>query len=201
MNETQHSCALIIFIRNPEYGKVKSRLAATMGNAKALKIYKELLRHTREVTIHIDARRHLFYSEDIRSDDEWLSSDYEKQLQASGDLGDKMRQAFETVLQSSKKAIIIGSDCPQITPEHINNAIALLENHDIVIGPSLDGGYYLLGMKSLHIELFDDMTWSTDSVYSETIERITMKGLSYGTTETLSDVDHERDWIKWGWEI
>lgn len=180
---------------------MKSRLAATMGNAKALKIYKELLRHTREVTIHIDARRHLFYSEDIRSDDEWLSSDYEKQLQASGDLGDKMRQAFETVLQSSKKAIIIGSDCPQITPEHINNAIALLENHDIVIGPSLDGGYYLLGMKSLHIELFDDMTWSTDSVYSETIERITMKGLSYGTTETLSDVDHERDWIKWGWEI
>jgi len=192
---------LITFVRNAELGKVKTRIAASAGDEKALAIYKALLTHTRSVTQQVDTNRHLFYTNLISHDDEWPITDYTKHLQIDGDLGSKMKAAFEMCLVDNEKAVIIGSDCASLQPHHIENAYQLLDDHDLVIGPTYDGGYYLLGMKKLHYYLFDDMQWSVESVYDATISRAQNAGLSIANTEQLSDIDYIEDWEKWGWPL
>lgn len=193
--------ALIIFVKNPELGKVKTRIARTAGNEKALKIYLELMRHTRETVLQINASRFLFYSQDINLNDDWSNNAFEKHLQASGDLGDRMSTAFKKCLKKHDKVVIIGSDCASIKPEIIRKAFAALDKHPFVVGPTFDGGYYLLGMREFEQSLFSDMEWSTESVYPETIARIEKTGKSYALSEILSDIDHEEDWEKYGWEL
>lgn len=189
--------ALIIFIRNPELGKVKTRLAKDLGDQQALDIYKILLSYTRSVATSVDVTRYLFYHEEIK-EDQWSTNLFEKALQETGDLGTKMKSSFQHVLSKHSKAIIIGSDCTQLTKEIINDAIAALDQDDIVIGPTHDGGYYLIGMKEVHDALFDDMTWSIASVYDETISRINQLQLTYFSLPRLSDIDHAEDWEKYG---
>jgi len=111
-----------------------------------------------------------------------------------------MKTAFAEALSSSDKAIIIGSDCPQLSTEIIEEAFVQLDKVDVVLGPTFDGGYYLLGMKTLHTELFDDMEWSTSEVLSHTIKRVKAKAASYHLLATLSDVDYKVDWDRYGWE-
>ena len=106
--------------------------------------------HTREVAKSVEADRLLFYDKIISLDDEWSETYFIKDLQESGDLGDRMKEAFYRALSQHKKAVIIGSDCPQISPELINSAYEKLDIADIVLGPTLDGGYYLLGMQIPH---------------------------------------------------
>ena len=116
-------------------------------------------------------------------------------------MGDKIQHAFEHVLDSCDSCIIIGSDCPRLSTEHIHQAFEVLKSHDTVIGPTYDGGYYLLGMNQLHPTLFMDIDWSTDQVYQQTIEKISAAGLTYQSMDMLSDVDYIEDWEKWGWDI
>ncbi len=184
---------LIIFIKNPVAGKVKTRLAATIGNQRALGVYLNLMQHTRDVALAASVNRHLFYDQELNTEDAWSNQDFIKDVQVSGDLGKRMEAAFRTVLSRNSKAVIIGSDCPEITPEIIASAFNRLDLADIVIGPTYDGGYYLLGMKTLHTELFTEMTWSTETVYTDTINRIKAKGLLYSVCPTLSDMDNEDD--------
>lgn len=191
------SQSLIIFVRSPKLGKVKTRLAKAVGDQEALSIYIRLLTHTREVAEQVDATRHLFYSDEI-IEDEWSTDYFQKALQADGDLGVKMQHAMSTALKTSNKAIIIGSDCAQLNSSLIVSAYEALDQHDVVIGPTYDGGYYLLGVKKVHKELFEDMTWSVESVFDETVRRITNKGLSYSTLDKLSDIDYKEDWDKYG---
>ncbi len=195
----EHRDALIIFVRNPELGKVKTRLAAGVGDEAALDIYIKLLTHTRKVALSVDAHRYLFYHEWINDGDDWSSADFQKHLQVDADLGEKMKTAFAKALSENDKVLIIGSDCPQLKTIHLTTALDALDNHDVVIGPSLDGGYYLLGMKQLHDQLFDDVQWSTDQVYSETIRRCDKGGLRHHSLEPLSDVDYVEDWEQYGW--
>lgn len=191
---------LIIFIKNPERGKVKTRLAATVGEDKALAIYKSLMAHTREAALGVTAKRLLFYSENIAPADDWSTTSFIKRLQSNGDLGERMKEAFKVGFQQGSKVMIIGSDCPQLTTALIQQAYSALDQHDFVLGPALDGGYYLLGMSSFTPSLFESMPWSTDQVAAITRDRIAAIGSLY-ELPSLSDIDYEEDWKKYGWEV
>ncbi len=184
---------LLIFARNPVYGKVKTRLAATIGNDKALLIYQKLVEHTAAVTKNIDAARMVYYSDFIADGDDWNDA-YLKVVQRGKDLGERMCNAFNDTLKSGeKKVVIIGTDCYELTSEIISSAFTGLSNYDIVIGPALHGGYYLLGMNTQHPHLFDNIKWGTDMVLKGTIARCAALGLSYFLLPALSDIDEEND--------
>jgi len=192
---------IIIFVRNPELGKVKTRLASTVGEEQALKIYIELLRHTRDVVTESSHEKYLFYTDEITMGDLWPEKTFHKSIQSDGDLGDRIRAAFDYVFEHCDSCIIVGSDCPRLAPSHIDQAFDILEDHDTVIGPTYDGGYYLIGMNQYQESLFEDIPWSTDEVYDKTIAKINSADLSHRALETLSDVDYEEDWLQWGWEL
>jgi rSAM/selenodomain-associated transferase 1 len=193
--------ALIIFIKNPEKGKVKTRLAATVGHDKALQIYLELLRHTRELAAQTATSRFLYYSQHLNEQDGWPEAFFQKRLQSGENLGQKMAHAFREVLQNHSKAVIIGSDCASLSKDIIQEAFELLDKYDFVMGPAMDGGYYLLGMREFHPEVFENIAWSTDEVGSETLLRIDQLGKTYSLLPLLSDIDYEEDWEKYGWDI
>lgn len=131
----------------------------------------------------------LFYDRDIATNDGWDPKDFVKDYQVQSDLGGRMKKAFQKTLIKYEKAIIIGSDCPKISPEIIEDAFFKLDHADVVIGPTFDGGYYLLGIKRMHRFLFENMTWSTSSVFAETQMRIENNELTYSLVDTLSDLD------------
>ena len=190
---TMSEKGLIIFVKNPVAGKVKTRLGATVGHDVALVVYNNLLTHTRCTAEQLDCDKFLFYDTEISHEDAWSESLFNKDVQVQGDLGMRMEKAFASVLERCDKAVIIGSDCPEINPQIIQSAFDRLDLADVVIGPTLDGGYYLLGMRSLHTALFRDMSWSTESVYDDTIRRIKNANLLYTQGPTLSDLDYEED--------
>ena len=192
--------AIIIFIKNPVAGKAKTRLAKDVGDDTALAIYKSLLNYTRVTSLLVSAKRYLFYGGEILND-EWDESSFVKKLQSGSDLGERMSNAFTDVLQEHSKVIIIGSDCPQLDLITISEAYQALDDHDFVIGPSQDGGYYLIGMKELNADVFNDISWSTETVCSQTIEKIKASNKTYNLLRKLSDVDYKEDWDKYGWEL
>ncbi len=193
--------ALIVFIKNPELGKVKTRLAKTVGAEKALAIYIALMEHTRKIAEALPVARHLFYSQEINRKDNWSVRKFHKNLQVEGNLGVKIATAFHTVFKTNEKVVIIGSDCASLTPEIVQAAFDKLDEHPFVIGPAMDGGYYLLGMNQFLPEVFRDIEWSTESVLPMTIERIEGLSKTYHLLPTLSDIDYEEDWVKYGWEL
>ncbi len=188
------SSAIIIFVRKPELGKVKTRLAASIGNEKALAVYKELLAHTKNITQSIVADKFVFYNNEISKNDIWDNNIYKKIVQAEGDLGFKMQEAFSYLFNKGyKKVLIIGSDCFQLEENTIKEALHLLEQKEVVIGPANDGGYYLLGMKRLYPEFFKNKTWSTAEVYKNTLADFKILNLKWAALPTLIDVDTEED--------
>lgn len=187
--------ALLIFAKNPTLGKVKTRLAATIGNDRALQIYVQLLNHTQSVTNNVAAIKIVFYSDFIAMNDIW-DKGYLKNIQRGADLGERMSTAFDKMLKKGfDKAVIIGTDCYDLTNAVIEDAFSALENHDVVIGPALDGCYYLLGMKNHYPQLFNEMVWSTDTVFDDTLARCTDLKLSSFVLPVLSDIDDEKDLV------
>ncbi len=169
-----------------------------MGNEKALKIYCFLVEHTSRIIKNIDATRIIYYSEYLCCGDAWDST-YLKTIQQGSDLGERMANAFEEQLRNQfGKAVLIGSDCYELTSQIIQDAFDRLDQFDVVIGPALDGGYYLIGMKIPHQELFDKMVWSTASVLQETRSRCDELGLRCFLLPTLSDIDVEEDLLHTG---
>ncbi len=190
----QNKNAILLFTKNPELGKVKTRLAKTIGNERALEIYKKLLTHTQSIASPIDADKFVFYSDNINNDDQWSAADYYKKLQFNGDLGQRMAAAFQEAFSLGYQSVcIIGSDCYELTSTIISEAFSKLADHDVVIGPTYDGGYYLLGMKLLYKPLFLNKSWSTDSVFSDTINDFDTLSLTSYRLIKLSDVDEEKD--------
>lgn len=186
--------AIIIFIKNPEKGKVKTRLAKTIGEDNALSVYQRLLAHTRDITTTLNTDKFLYYSDRINPEDDWDGSFYNKRLQSGSHLGIRMLNAFQEVFNDGyKKVLIIGSDCYQLTTETLNNAFTQLESHDTVIGPTHDGGYYLLGMNRLIEDVFYNKEWSTASVYRDTLHDINQLKLNNYNLPHLSDIDEEKD--------
>lgn len=195
----KNKAAIIIMIKNPVLGKAKTRLAATVGDKEALRIYNLLLNHTRTTTSEVDADRYLYYS-DFVADDNWPTSLYHKRVQSKGDLGNRMKTAFNEVSENHEKMIIIGSDCAQLQPQHLDKAISALDKSDIVIGPVHDGGYYLLGTKGYQPTVLTDINWSTEKVTQQTLARAETNNLTHTIIDTLSDIDYYEDWEKYGLE-
>jgi rSAM/selenodomain-associated transferase 1 len=194
--------ALLIFVKNPIKGKVKTRLAANIGDISALEIYVKLLKHTQKCTHLLNADKTVFYSDFIENDERWSSDVYYKKVQKGNSLGERMENAFEYAFsQGSERVVIIGSDCFEISSEIIDNAFAQLEHCDVVLGPAFDGGYYLLGTKSLIKELFWDISWSTDQVLIQTLTKCATLGLKTITLEELSDIDNEADLERTGYKF
>lgn len=184
--------ALIIFVKNPLEGQVKTRLAKTIGNSAAVAVYKQLLQHTFSISHHLAVDKFVFYGDYVNQVDLWPNGIYKKHLQYGADLGERMKNAFELVFNLGyDNAIIIGSDCYELSQEKLESAFIELHDKDAVIGPCKDGGYYLLGMKVLQPQLFSDIKWSTDSVFHSTVAVFNLLGLNYLALPVLNDVDDE----------
>ncbi|HEX6983348.1 MAG TPA: TIGR04282 family arsenosugar biosynthesis glycosyltransferase [Balneolaceae bacterium] len=185
---------LIVFIKNPIKGRVKTRLAESIGDERALQVYRELLEVTKSVSDQLNCHRQVWYSHFIDDDDLWTDDGYEKRLQEGGDLGERMKNSFRKAFdEGASKVVIIGSDCPGLTSEVIKQAYDALDNDDLVIGPSKDGGYYLLGMNTFHPELFDDKPWSSSQVLNQTIKQAKKQELSFKLLTELNDIDTKED--------
>jgi rSAM/selenodomain-associated transferase 1 len=195
--------ALLIFVKNPIAGKTKTRLAATVGDEKALKMYHQLMTWTRDQAVPLEeVDRYLFYSNWVEEEDGWPQAYFQKLVQKGPGLGERMQHGFEHAFQRGHQSvIIIGSDCPGVTTELLTEAYRKLQSNDVVIGPALDGGYYLLGLRQMEPSLFQDMAWSTESVLPDTIQRAQAAGLSVAQLTPLSDVDYLEDWLYYGWMV
>ncbi len=179
---------VIVFTRNPELGKVKTRLSKTIGNQAALKIYKILLNHTEETIRNIESDKAVYYSVKKKENDIWSPSIYLKYQQQGIDLGIRMLNAFKNAFESKyEKVLIIGSDLYDLKPEHIEDAFTKLDKHELVIGPALDGGYYLLGMKTLHTNIFKNKTWGTSTVFQDTMKDL--QNVDVHLLQELNDID------------
>lgn len=184
--------AIIIFTRNPELGKCKTRLAKTVGTISALEIYKYLLNYTANTLKNINADKYVFYSENIQEHDIWDASIFRKKLQSGTDLGSKMQNAFSEIFELGyEKVIIVGSDLLDLKPLHIESAFDTLDENDFVIGPATDGGYYLLGMKMIQNTVFENKTWGTSTVLKDTLENL--KNSKLHLLEALNDIDTFED--------
>lgn len=183
---------LITFTRNPELGKVKTRLAKGIGEKAALEVYIKLLEHTENVLQKINTDKCVWYSVSVRQNDIWPDDSYQKKAQFGNDLGERMLNAFKDAFQHNyEKVIIIGSDLYDLKPKHIEEAIEALNTNDIVIGPAQDGGYYLLGMKALHEKAFAPKNWGTETVLADTLNDLDNQNIQL--LETLNDIDHAED--------
>ncbi len=184
--------ALLIFTRNPELGKVKTRLAKTIGNEKALQVYQDLLQHTMEQTQDLDCDKYVFYDTAIIENDIWNPKFYYKKVQSQGDLGKKMLVAFESLFNLGyQKCIIIGSDLFDLKTAIIENAFTQLNTSDVVIGPAEDGGYYLLGLNQINELIFQNKQWGTSSVLDRTLKDLAKNKIHL--LPTLNDIDTFED--------
>jgi uncharacterized protein len=191
--------ALIIFIRNPELGKVKSRLANRLGAEQALAIYKKLLATTRDVTSQLEYDKFIYYSNFIELHDEWSTNQYKKKQQEGNDLGERMQHAFEEIFELGySRIVIIGSDCAALTSEQVKLAFDELHHVPAVIGPAIDGGYYLLGLTQPYEFLFKGIYWGSDAVLNQTANKLNENSISFRLLTPLPDVDEVED-VPPGW--
>ncbi|MDO7875900.1 TIGR04282 family arsenosugar biosynthesis glycosyltransferase [Hymenobacter sp. ASUV-10] len=191
---------LIIFARQPVLGRVKTRLAADIGDTAALAVYRELLTITATAVgaAGIPATVWLADAPDLPTAElpEWPGLPW--LLQPAGDLGHRMAAAFATAFVAGASAVaIIGTDCPGLRAAHLEQAFELLQHHDIVLGPATDGGYYLLAMKELHMLLFANKEWSTATVRAATLADAARLGLRVALLPQLADVDTVADLRAW----
>ncbi|MBI3189340.1 MAG: TIGR04282 family arsenosugar biosynthesis glycosyltransferase [Ignavibacteriales bacterium] len=194
--------ALIVFARYPHPGKVKTRLAQTLGNTKAVELYRACVEHIFNECNKLsdNTKKFLFFADedDASSIERWVPRQFRYVPQLGNTLGERMSNAFSHVFNIGlKKAIIVGTDVPDITANVLKEAINSLDDADVVIGPSRDGGYYLLGMNQFHPELFDDIPWSTNVVFERTMAMIQRLGLRVKSLTTLMDIDTEADLRNW----
>jgi uncharacterized protein len=188
--------AIIIFLKNPGLGKVKTRLAATIGNESALNIYLELINHTLTEAYKVEADLHLYFSEEADNSFINTAGNSTGHIQHGNNLGERMLNAFAaTINKAYKKTIIIGTDCPGLDSSTLLQAFDKLDTTDIVFGPAQDGGYYLLGMKKLHTPLFFNIKWSTSDVLKSSLAICRQEQLSVSQLKELSDVDTENDMV------
>jgi uncharacterized protein len=191
---------LIIFVKYPKPGYVKSRLALNIGDCKAAQVYKTV---TEQLISAVGPSSNgnsydmsVAYSPPTAAEDmkTWLGRSIQLIPQSGANLGERMQKAFsDGFSRGYKSIIIIGSDCPAVTNELIILSLEKLKAHDVVIGPALDGGYYLLGLCRSEPRLFAGIDWSTEHVLKQTIERCTALHRSYVLLPELRDIDRIED--------
>ena len=194
---------LIVFTRYPEPGKAKTRLIPALGAEAAADLHRQMTEHTLAQVKPLQQSRPLmveiwFAGGDRTRMQSWLGSDVTYQPQPDGDLGDRMVQAFQTAFDGGmKSAVIIGTDCPELTDALLTEAFQALQQTDLVLGPAADGGYYLIGLRRLVPDLFKTIAWSTDRVFQQTVDIANNLNLSLTTLPTLTDVDRPDDLPAW----
>jgi hypothetical protein len=185
---------LLIFIKNPILGKVKTRLAVDIGQEKALLVYQYLLEHTKKITLPLSYEKQVCYDSYIDNNDMWENDKFLKTKQLGNDLGERMFNAFDNAFQEGcQKVVIIGSDCLEINTKIIENAFDALNENNAVLGGAIDGGYYLLGLSIMEKTIFERKKWSSDSVFKDTIHNFLHKNLTYHLLPTLNDIDNLED--------
>ena len=207
-----------IFAKHWQPGKVKTRLARSIGDQSAATAYHQLLTHLVSSLSGVGQRRVIAYSPpdkldafesfvteiDFKNNETRASQENELAWgftpQADGDLGQRMSLFFQNAFAdsvdsagSATRVLLIGSDCPEVTPEICQNAFAALDDHDVVLGPTEDGGYYLVGMSGKFHDVFGEITFSTTSVLQDTIDKMTRDGVSYFKLKPLNDIDEIDD--------
>ncbi|MBF9237593.1 TIGR04282 family arsenosugar biosynthesis glycosyltransferase [Hymenobacter sp. BT683] len=201
-NDCHEKAHLLIFARVPALGQVKTRLAAGVGEPAALAIYQELLGITRTAVLDAGVATTVWLAgtagpEPTETEaQEW--GGLPAQCQADGDLGQRMTAAFAAAFSAgAERVAIIGTDCPGLRDAHLTQAFALLNQHDVVLGPATDGGYYLLGMRQPRPELFLNKQWSTASVLADTVADAERLGCRVALLPALHDVDTADDLATW----
>ena len=198
----RYTTQILIFSRYPTPGQAKTRLIPALGSEGAALLHRRMTEHT--VSVARDACKAravndwgitVCYTGALKQNFKtWLGPDLNYQLQPSGDLGDRLRRAFEIAFQNGVKSIIaVGTDVPGYTSKTFHQALKNLNNHDVALGPAIDGGYYLIGMKLFHPELFADIDWGTEHVYKQTCTIIKRLNLKLARLPQLSDVDRPND--------
>ena len=183
---------LIIFTRNPELGKCKTRLASVIGDAAALDIYTFLIEHTVGITKSLKVDKQVHYSQNVHHNDLWNDATYSKKKQEGSDLGERMYFAFKQGFDEGyKNIIIIGSDIYDLLQRDIETAFTMLEYNNYVLGPAADGGYYLLGMKRLNENIFRNKNWGTDTVLQDTI--LDLEAETIAMLDIRNDIDIYED--------
>jgi hypothetical protein len=194
--------SIIVFVKNPVEGRVKTRIAATVGHAKAVEVYTELLHHTRQVIEDFLEmmpsspffRVQIYYGDELNTNDLWDTLPVQKFLQKGADLGERMYNAFaQEFATGAKRVVIIGSDCFGLKPIHLKNAFDQLTAQEAVIGPAIDGGYYLLGLKRMHPSVFQNKSWSQPILFEETLAAL--KHYPIVLLQSLSDIDTWEDYL------
>lgn len=184
---------IIVFVKNIKLGKVKTRLAKTIGNQGAFDVYKALVKVTEEATTNLLADKRIYFSDAI-VDTKWPNS--YKAAQEGTDLGERMKNAFNKGFKDGyERIILIGSDLPDITEKHIESGFEKLKNNAAVFGPAEDGGYYLIGLSKMHDFLFDNKPWSKTNLFEITLKELKENQVTFTTLETLNDIDTFEDLI------
>jgi len=194
--------ALLVFMRMPQPGKVKTRLAKSLGDEKAAEFYnlctETTLKEIEQLSQDVD--KYIFFAEPINKYDmkRLTGLGFKVAVQEGNSLGQRLRNAFIRVLENrAGKVVIVASDVPDLSARIMTDAINCLDNTDVVIGPCYDGGYYLIGMKELHEELFHGISWGTERVYQQTLDAAKENGLTVNQLPVLIDIDTEADLRRW----
>jgi rSAM/selenodomain-associated transferase 1 len=187
---------LIIFVKAPRPGAVKTRLAKSIGAPAAAAAYQQLVQTLLNQLQGLSGVEVCFSPDDAAGEvQHWLKEDWCSSPQGDGDLGLRLQAAFQRAFHAgAKRVAIIGSDCPAVRVEDIRESWSGLQTHDVVLGPATDGGYWLIGLRQLQPNLFRGVHWSTENVFAETIQRVQHAGLSVQLLRELADVDTDRDW-------
>ncbi len=194
---------LIIFTRFPEPGKTKTRLIPALGNHGAAVLSAQLTRRTLDtarrfadaspVTLEV-----CFAGGNAEQMAAYFGNGISYHRQAAGDLGHRMKKAFASAFQQgAERVVIIGSDCPEITPKLLGEAFARLNDCDVVLGPAADGGYYLIGLRRPVPQLFDNIPWGSELVGRATLCLAEELSLAVFQLAVLSDVDRPEDLDTW----
>ena len=187
---------LIIFVKAPRPGTVKTRLAREIGEAAACAAYCRMVNDLRSNLARLEPVEIRFTPDDARKEVvQWLRPGWRLAPQGVGELGTRLQAAFAQAFASgSKRVVVIGSDCPTVTASDIELGWNELQEHDMVIGPAQDGGYWLIGLRSARPRLFQEINWSTSTVLVETLKRAEAAGLKVKLMRQRSDIDSPADW-------
>lgn len=192
---------LIVFARLPRHGRVKTRLAATVGADLALAAHRALLERTLRVAEACAVTRRVWAHppDDERPGpaDGLPAAGWLVQVQRGADLGERMRNAIEEALGAGELPVLVGADCPVLEPSDVADAYAALSTHDAAFAPTEDGGYALVGLARPLPTLFERMPWGTAHVADETRTRLAAAGARAAWLRTLWDVDREADLRRW----
>lgn len=190
---------VIVFLRAPELGKVKTRLAATVGLEQALAVHRQLMELTFTALRSVPEVALCVTPDSAASAPDWpLQPGWSVAAQGEGDLGVRLdRSVAAAFAVHSLPVVVIGCDCPDVTPADFAEAGRLLVQRDIVFGPATDGGYWLIGLRRSVPELFREIPWGSDQVLAASVTAAQKAGLSVGFLRELSDVDTEADWRAW----